>query len=217
MELYLKRTVLGVAIYLTTDEALRFVQDPAKAQAEVANMLRGGGIDPETGRPLPGILEGSMDGAFGAGREGSPVAALAGRPAGALRLGSPGPTIVPAGSKKTHHKAKGHHRPMASEGVFVCPVCKRDFDTEHGLAVHRTRAHGRNWSGKPKGTSPKGDARAAREQAEADMRAEQAGAELPEDDDLPPEVGRALGMAIDGAIREALDGDDLEGTTAPGE
>lgn len=206
--MYLKRTVLGVAIYLTTDEALRFVKDAEKAQAEVANMLRGGGIDPESGRPLPGILEGSMDGAFGAGREGSAVVALAGRPAGALRLGVPlkPVALMQAAHKKSHHKGKGPHRPMASEGVFVCAACKREFDTEHGLAVHRTRTHGKNWSGKPKGTSPKDDAQAAREQAEADMRAEGLGTDLPEDEELPP--------ALADTIREALDGDDLEGPPA---
>lgn len=218
--MYLKRTVLGVGIFLTTDEALRFVKDPEKAQREVGAMLRGGGIDPETGRPMPGIMEGTMDGAFGAGREGSVVAQLAGMPAGSLRLVAPSRLATPAinaTAKKSHHKGKPDaYRPKGLV-EYVCAECQRAFETAQGLGLHRTRMHKGTWGqgnkagrGKDKGTNPNADARAAREQAQADMRAEGTlSKDLPEDEELPPEVANA--------IREALDGDDLEGSTAPGE
>ncbi len=30
----------------------------------------------------------------------------------------------------------------ATTGAFVCPDCGRTFDSEHGLKIHRTKAHG---------------------------------------------------------------------------
>lgn len=44
MKTQLKTEVRGVAIELSVQEALNFLKDPARVQAEVRNMLNGGGV-----------------------------------------------------------------------------------------------------------------------------------------------------------------------------
>jgi hypothetical protein len=68
MEVILKRTVEGVGIYLPANEALKFLRDPERVQEAVSSMLRGGGLDPDTGKAIPSALDGAIPGVFGAAR-----------------------------------------------------------------------------------------------------------------------------------------------------
>lgn len=61
--------VTGIRIELTLDEALQVVQDQRRENRVVENirtMLRGSGVDPETGDPVPTVL----------GLQAAPVKAL---------------------------------------------------------------------------------------------------------------------------------------------
>jgi len=56
MELKLIRQTTGVGILLTVEDAVKAYKDPERLQNEIGSMLRGGGIDPETGEQSSLVL-----------------------------------------------------------------------------------------------------------------------------------------------------------------
>jgi hypothetical protein len=119
MEVILKRTVEGVGIYLPANEALKFLRDPERVQEAVSSMLRGGGLDPDTGKAIPSALDGAVPGIFGVARLDS----------GERKL------LTPPG-KKTHHK-----KPKAAKDL-VCNLCGRGgFKGEGALKIHESYKH----------------------------------------------------------------------------
>ena len=135
MQVILKRTVEGVGVYMPLDEALAFLKDPARAQREVTGMLRGGGVDPETGERGPSLLDGTTPGVFGVPLLSAAVRAGVEKPPARRGPGRP---------RKMAGRAKGgrpRSTPGSSSGPKKCPECRKRFKNAWGLRVHMGRKH----------------------------------------------------------------------------
>jgi len=112
-QIFLKREVVAVAVVLPISDAVSFVRDARKLQGDVADMLRGGGVDPQSGKLIGSSL---LDGQEGGVR------------------GLLGP--AQAGAKPERKKYVVKPGPMTN-----CPECGKAYKTA-GLALHMKRKHG---------------------------------------------------------------------------
>ena len=137
MQVILKRTVEGVGVYMPLDEALAFLKDPARAQREVTGMLRGGGIDPETGERGPSLLDGTTPGVFGVPLLSPAVRVERDETRAKQRMG-----VKPKAMKKGRSReGKRWAMPGAGSGPKRCPDCGKRFGSAWGLTVHMGRKH----------------------------------------------------------------------------
>jgi hypothetical protein len=178
MEVILKRTVEGVGIYLPANEALKFLRDPERVQEAVSSMLRGGGLDPDTGKAIPSALDGAVPGVFGAARLDS----------GERKL------LTPPG-KKTHHKPT-----KPAKELLTCSLCGRGgFRGEGAVKIHMNYKHKEPSTPAPAG--PEAEANAVPD-PKADLEAEARAAAL---EDIAAEKARASDQGAAMAIDEFLD------------
>jgi hypothetical protein len=112
-QIYLKRDVVAVAVVLPISDAVSFVRDARKLQEDVADMLRGGGVDPQSGKLIGSTLldgqEGGVRGLLGA---------------------------APASTKPERKKYERKPGPMTN-----CPECGKPFKVG-GLKLHMHLKHG---------------------------------------------------------------------------
>jgi hypothetical protein len=178
MEVILKRTVEGVGIYLPANEALKFLRDPERVQEAVSSMLRGGGLDPDTGEAIPSALDGAVPGVFGAARLDS----------GERKL------LTPPG-KKTHHK-----KPKVAKDLLTCSLCGRGgFKGQGALKIHESYKH--KEPSTPAPADPEAEANAVLDPG-ADLEAEAKAAAL---QDIAAEETRASDQGAAMAIDAFLD------------
>ena len=55
-QIALRRQVTDVAVLMPVADAIAFLRNPSKLQEDVADMLRGGGVDPSSGELMPSAL-----------------------------------------------------------------------------------------------------------------------------------------------------------------
>jgi hypothetical protein len=177
MEVILKRTVEGVGIYLPANEALKFLRDPERVQEAVSSMLRGGGLDPDTGKAVPSALDGAIPGVFGA-----------------ARLDSGERKLLAPPSKKTHPK-----KAKAAKDLLVCNLCGRGgFKGQGAVKIHMNYKHKEP---APAPADPEAEANAVPE-PRADLEAEAKAAAL---QDIAAEETRASDQGAAMAIDAFLD------------
>jgi len=113
-QIFLKREVVAVAVVLPISDAVSFVRDGRKLQQDVADMLRGGGVDPQSGKLIgSSLLDGQEGGVRG--------------------------LLAPVGGKPERKKYVVKPGPMTN-----CPECGKPYKTrglalhmkgKHGVSV----------------------------------------------------------------------------------
>jgi hypothetical protein len=95
MDLKLKTEIIGVHVWMTLDDVVKFIQSPRDLQEQLRIILNAGGIDPRTGRKIQKLVTGAAIGA----RPGTNAAASGSPPEPMVACPDCGKLVKPRGLK----------------------------------------------------------------------------------------------------------------------